>query len=210
MSISEKKKIIRAEFLEKRRKLDERSRKAASRVITGKLRDLGRRFGWNLISCYLDFDAEVQTFDYVRQSIEEGKRIAVPYVDPVSRRLYFSEVIDLQTETIINQYGIREPKRQYLRLIPPGGFDVVIVPGTAFDKSGNRLGFGLGFYDRFLQDIQGRIPLVGLAFSQQITDNLPVEKHDVPMNMILTEEGIYLPEGKKPSILEAVSIEEVL
>lgn len=88
------------------------------------------------------------------------------------------------------RFGIREPivlpGREGIR----GGFDVVIVPGLAFDAAGRRLGQGHGYYDRFLAGLGGKGVAVGLAFSWQIIPEVPVDAWDIPVDAVVTESGV--------------------
>ncbi len=92
-------------------------------------------------------------------------------------------------------YGIREP------LVVPGddgvrgGFDLVVVPGLAFDASGRRLGRGYGYYDRFLAALGGTALTVGLAFTWQLVPEVPVDAWDVPVDAVVTEDGIVRASG---------------
>ncbi len=91
---------------------------------------------------------------------------------------------------VTGPYGIPEPPR------PPGcpprtgGFDLVLVPGVAFDRLGHRLGQGLGYYDRFLGRLPGSVLCVGLAYSDQVVPEVPVEDWDVTLHALVTEEGV--------------------
>lgn len=88
------------------------------------------------------------------------------------------------------RFGIREPivlpGREGIR----GGFDLVIVPGLAFDAAGRRLGQGHGYYDRFLLGLGGKGVTVGLAFSWQMVSEVPVDAWDVPVDAVVTENGV--------------------
>ena len=75
-------------------------------------------------------------------------------------------------------------------LVEPNDIDLLIVPGIAFDSEGFRMGFGGGYYDRFLQSFKGNT--VSLAFQEQIVSNLPKEDHDIPVEKIITDEGIFI------------------
>ncbi|NJD61619.1 MAG: 5-formyltetrahydrofolate cyclo-ligase [Deltaproteobacteria bacterium] len=85
------------------------------------------------------------------------------------------------------KYGLLEPK------VPPGGaglregFDLVVVPGVAFDSRGRRLGKGLGCYDRFLHGLAGTAVAVGLAYSRQLVPEVPVDSWDMPVDAVVTE-----------------------
>ncbi|MBF8258040.1 MAG: 5-formyltetrahydrofolate cyclo-ligase [Actinobacteria bacterium] len=88
------------------------------------------------------------------------------------------------------KYGLMEPR------ISPGmeglrsGFDLAVVPGVAFDSMGRRLGRGYGYYDRFLADLTGSVITVGLAFSRQLLPEVPVDAWDVPVDAVVTEDGV--------------------
>ena len=87
----------------------------------------------------------------------------------------------------INKYGIPEPSSNILRYP-----DIILVPLIAFDKNLNRVGYGGGFYDRYIQKIKRKkkFILIGLAYSFQKVKKIPVNKHDVKLNLILTEKNI--------------------
>ncbi len=87
-------------------------------------------------------------------------------------------------------YGIPEPPRVPGRPPQTVGFDLVLVPGVAFDRKGHRLGQGLGYYDRFLGGLPGEALRVGLAYSDQVVPEVPVEEWDAPLHALATEEGV--------------------
>lgn len=96
---------------------------------------------------------------------------------------------------VAGRFGIREP-----RAVPGdegvrGGFDLVVVPGLAFDSRGRRLGQGYGCYDRFLAALDGTAVTVGLAFSWQLVPEVPVDEWDVPVDAVVTEDGIVRTSG---------------
>ncbi len=92
-------------------------------------------------------------------------------------------------------YGIREPHAGPGDEGVRGGFDLVVVPGLAFDSSGRRLGRGYGYYDRFLGALGGTALTVGLAFSWQLVPEVPVDAWDVPVDAVVTEDGILRTSG---------------
>jgi 5-formyltetrahydrofolate cyclo-ligase len=87
-------------------------------------------------------------------------------------------------------YGIPEPPRR--RGVRPHGtgFDLVVVPGVAFDRKGRRLGHGYGYYDRFLATLPDEAVRVGIAFLHQVVPEVPVDAWDVPVHTLVTEEGV--------------------
>jgi len=87
-------------------------------------------------------------------------------------------------------YGIPEPPRPRGSRPRTGGFDLVVVPGVAFDRKGRRLGQGFGYYDRFLGALPEGVTRVGLAFWHQVVPEVPVDAWDVPVHALVTEEGV--------------------
>jgi 5-formyltetrahydrofolate cyclo-ligase len=84
-------------------------------------------------------------------------------------------------------FGILEPRKESARIFNPEEIDLVIVPGVAFDEHRNRIGFGAGFYDRFLESVRPSCAKIGIAFEFQIYDEVPVEEHDIPLDLVITE-----------------------
>lgn len=93
-----------------------------------------------------------------------------------------------QAELIPNRWKIMEPDPAKHRIIDLNSLSGIIVPGLAFDQNGYRLGRGMGYYDRALRDFNGK--KIGVAFSWQLTDSLPRESFDIPMDIIVTEKSI--------------------
>ena len=87
-------------------------------------------------------------------------------------------------------YGILEPSIPAGVLPRLSGWDVIVVPGLAFDRRGNRLGRGFGYYDRFLGGVPESVPRVGFAFADQRIPEVPVDAWDVPVHALVTEEGV--------------------
>jgi 5-formyltetrahydrofolate cyclo-ligase len=86
--------------------------------------------------------------------------------------------------------GIREPRPDNFRPVAAEEIDLVLVPGVAFDLEGNRVGYGAGYYDRFLPSLRKDALIVGIAFSCQLFDKFDREEHDVKMALLITEKGI--------------------
>lgn len=139
------------------------------------------------IMLYLDFNNEVKTDKLVQNLISMGKRVVSPISVKETRELLPYEIKDLNSNIKISDYGIREPDPQTSQYIDPKEIDVVIVPAIAFDKNGFRLGYGAGFYDRFLITLRDDAITVGVAFELQVFDEIPIEDHDVKLDYIITE-----------------------
>ncbi|MBC7107014.1 MAG: 5-formyltetrahydrofolate cyclo-ligase, partial [Firmicutes bacterium] len=118
--------------------------------IVARLMDLPEYRAARTVMAYLDFRSEVQTGALVRAALAQGKRVAVPVTQVAARRLIPSLLARYPEEVAPGTWGIPEPRPECVRPIPPDEIDLVVVPGVAFDPAGNRLGYGGGFYDRFL------------------------------------------------------------
>ena len=139
----------------------------------------------DLVMFYAAMAHEVDTFGMMRKAIESGKRICLPLVEKTQKLLIPVIVNDLN-DLKVSHYDIKEPPNDPKNYVNAADLSAIIVPGLAFDKAGHRLGHGVGFYDRFLANVPSVVPTIGLAFDFQLTDCLPVDKHDVALKTIIT------------------------
>lgn len=135
------------------------------------------------ILCYVSTTDEVSTVEVMENAWKLGKRIAVPKVLG-THEMEFFEIRNLK-ELHVGYKGILEPEEKKKLELDRA---LVIVPGTVFDYSGRRIGYGGGFYDTYLQK-HPKYSKVAFAFSMQIIDEIPVESHDISMDFIYTEKG---------------------
>lgn len=142
------------------------------------------------LMAYLDFRNEVQTGALVTATMAQGKKVAVPVTDIPNHRLTPSLLVDFPGDLQPGAWGILEPKPGCLRPLDPLELDLVIVPGVAFDLQGNRLGYGGGFYDRFLPRTRPGAFYVALAFELQVRPEVYPGAHDVPMHCLVTEDRL--------------------
>lgn len=142
------------------------------------------------IMTYLDFRNEVQTGELVKRAMADGKRVAVPLTDPASGMLTPSSLSFYPDELEPGAWGILEPKPRCVRPLDPSELDLIVVPGVAFDRRGNRLGYGGGFYDRFLLRTGPETFYVSPAYEMQLCDSVPRSSQDVRMHCLITEERI--------------------
>ncbi len=139
---------------------------------------------------YVDFRAEVETGTLLEEVLERGKRLVLPKVQPRGL-LACLRVTDTKDDLVAGRHGILEPRSDGTIAVCPREIDLVVVPGVAFTRYGYRLGYGGGYYDRFLaQEAPGAVA-IGLAFEVQMAECLPVESHDRPVDMVITESGVY-------------------
>ena len=129
---------------------------------------------------------EVDTRKLLEKCWQAGKKTAVPKCDPDTRAMTFRLVDDpAQLETVYMK--LKEPIIELTEEVHPEQIDLLIVPGVVFSTDGFRIGFGGGYYDRYLTRYKG--PTRSLAFASQLVDAVPVEAHDLPVERICTENG---------------------
>jgi len=161
-------------------KEDIRERK--SRCITKKLLRSKLFIKAKCVMFYIAFGGEVNTEEMIREARKKAKTVTVP-VCRKNRISLRPAILDEHAGLVRGPYGVREPvDKNYLRL---ADLDLVVVPGLAFDKSGNRLGRGKGCYDRFLSKLGKDTPVIGLAFGFQILPSVPTTSHDVSVKQVL-------------------------
>lgn len=145
---------------------------------------------------YIPFRSELNTRALIDWGWNKGLEVLVPKCDP---RQYSMEIYPLRdwNELEPGAYGIEEPdplRISALRhdFVP----DVIIIPGLAFDRIGGRLGYGSGYYDRFLERLQPYVNhkkppiLIGLGYEMQVVHQVPMDRHDAMLNILITENGV--------------------
>ena len=140
------------------------------------------------IFSYVSVEGEVDTKIILETALQMGKRVFVPRCIPGKERLMDAVEIHSMEELSIQYFGLLEPKPE----IPASeerNFDLSLIPCVMADRRGGRLGHGAGYYDRFLAKSQGK--KLCLCFSWYLTDKIPMEEMDIPMDALLTEEGYF-------------------
>ena len=139
----------------------------------------------NKIFTYISFGSEVDTKEFIKYALSDNKEIYVPKTDKGKREMVAMKINSLDNMGV-DKWGILEPKTVEEDKIGEE-FDLIIMPGVAFDRSGNRVGYGGGYYDKFLSEINSDIPTIALAYDIQILEEVPSEKHDIKVHMVITE-----------------------
>jgi len=194
--MEEKKRKLRQEFLKKRNNLSRNEIDSKSEKIEKALFALPEFQRAKTIMFYVSFRSEVETEKMIRNALNLRKRVVVPVVE--GEKIVVSEIKNFKKELTKGSFGIREPKKEFRRRVEQKDIDLVVVPGVVFDKMGGRLGYGRGYYDRFLRSKSIRLKrgcshqcaLIGLAFDLQITRKIPLVEKDVKVDKIVTESGI--------------------
>ncbi len=141
-----------------------------------------------VLMLYLSTAHEVDTSPLALRAWQAGKTVVVPKVSWDQKRMLPVEISSLRSDITTSTLGIREPVGG--KPVPANLIDLVIVPGIGFTASGHRIGRGMGFYDRFLAQSEFLGLSCGLAFEEQVVDELPVLDHDIPLSMLVTDRGI--------------------
>jgi len=178
---------IRRKILKERLSLSSEDIRDKSRQVFLNLAETVEYINSQNIMFYVATRSEVQTEEIIKMSIKIGKNVFVPIILPEFINLAPSKIFDFDTELEKGKKGIFEPKKEYYRLFPPEDIDLIIIPGVAFDLSGNRIGRGFGYYDNFLRKVRSSAKIVALAFEMQIVKKIPNDKNDIPVNKIITE-----------------------
>lgn len=140
------------------------------------------------VLAYVSRRHELDTHPIIQRLLQHGRRVYVPHFDEATRQYAVSELRDFHGELAVGKYEILEPRPEAVRRAHPNIVDVFLVPGLAFDRTGNRLGRGKGYFDRLLHEVRG--VKIGLAHDFQLLDEVPADAHDVHMNLIVTETRI--------------------
>ena len=176
---------LRQQMRETRQKQTALQQQQAAQHITEKALKLIEQQRAKNIALYLAFDGEISTKPLINQLWQQGKHVYLPVLHPfVHGHLLFLRYLP-DTPMKANKFGILEPHLNVKSVLPIEQLDIIFTPLVAFDKLGNRLGMGGGFYDRTLQNSQHRFITVGLAHQCQQVEALPIENWDIPLEHIL-------------------------
>jgi 5-formyltetrahydrofolate cyclo-ligase len=126
---------------------------------------------------------ELDAWPLLVSALAAGKQVALPRFVAASRSYEACWILNLETDVQAGYFGIREPRSHCAR-VSSGKLDLILVPGVAFDLHGRRLGRGKGYYDQLLGALRGTT--CGVAFEEQIVDEVPLEPHDVRLKYIIT------------------------
>ena len=180
--INARKAAVRKEYLSIRRSVTDKP--ARSLAIAERLFQLPEYISARTIALYKSLKSEADTDPIIARALASGKRVALPKV--FGSEMRFFEIGEGE-ELHKSAFGVLEPAGDEAKHIPPGEFDLVIVPGVCFDRDKNRMGFGRGYYDRFLAKTGAKT--AALCFSAQLAprDIIPTDEYDIKMQKIITE-----------------------
>ncbi|MDD2619432.1 MAG: 5-formyltetrahydrofolate cyclo-ligase [Syntrophomonadaceae bacterium] len=180
--LNKQKKSWRSSMLDARRKLTLSEVKGYSSRIIAKLGELEPIKNACTIMAFSSIDNEVDLRPFINDLSCTGKTILLPRVAP-GGEIVAVELRDWE-QTRVGQLGVREPIGP---VFEAAQIDAVLVPGLVFDANGYRLGYGKGYYDRFLNGLNSKVFKCGIAYEFQIIDNIFPHKNDIPVHWIVTE-----------------------
>lgn len=185
------KKKLREHMLERRNQLSLSDVQEKSFKINQQLFLLDTYYSAKIILTYLPIKKEPNSLLIIKNAWQQKKQVLVPLTCPTNKTLLLSRLESLE-ELTEGYYSIPEPKQEFFRPADPLSVDICLLPGVAFDHSGYRLGYGGGYFDRFLPSLQPDCLKIALAYDFQVLDTLPRTKYDLPVDIIITETTTYI------------------
>lgn len=178
---------IREILLKKRKNLAKTKIKEKSKKILFKLANLKEYKKAKTVLFYHPIDNEVDTASLIKKELKSGKKqIALLRICGKTNRMHIHQITDLK-DLKIGKFNIKEPYTHH-PVIAKKDLNLIIVPGIAFDKSLNRIGYGKGYFDKLLKTL--KCTKIALAYDFQIIENVPAEKHDQKVDIVITEKTI--------------------
>lgn len=181
------KKLIRKQILKMRNELNKDIKRSMDAAIQKKFLNSSEYKKSKKIFIYISYKSEIDTKSIILRALKENKEIFVPTTDIKNKSMDAVKIksFDNLVEDI---YGILEPSSEEVS-IDPNELDLIVVPGVAFDYKLSRLGYGAGYYDKYFKTITNRETCkIALAYDFQIIDEVPVDKYDVPVDCVLTND----------------------
>jgi len=185
--VGHEKRALRAELRERRRITPSIERSAANTATTEHLEQLVRQRGCRSLSAYLSLPDEPGTRDFLNWACAAGIRVLLP-ISRVDGLLDWAEY-DGKDEQI-DEFGMPAPTTEVLGPIAINKVDLIIVPAAAVDRSGMRMGWGRGYFDKTLGSMENCPPVYAVIFDDELVDRVPSERHDQSIDGVVTPSGI--------------------
>jgi 5-formyltetrahydrofolate cyclo-ligase len=184
---------LRKNMLNQRKSMEIHNVNVFSNKIIATIMELPQFASSKNIMLYLSFNKEVNTYPLAKWCLDNGKTLIAPYCINAERKIIPFKISNLTNDLTKSTFGVMEPKHDLLKKVNIEDIDLIIVPGVVFDEHCNRIGFGAGYYDRFLPKKAKNTPAIGIAYDYQVIDEIPIGEYDVPLDFIITEKRIILP-----------------
>ncbi|OAN38861.1 5-formyltetrahydrofolate cyclo-ligase [Microbacterium sp. H83] len=182
--VEHEKRALRAELRERRQLLSESQREDASAAIAQRLDDLVESVGARSISCFLSTSTEPDTREFVTAAVRRGIRVLLP-VTRADGLLDWAVATD-DGEIAEGLFGLPEPTGEVLGPIAVNDVDLMIIPAAAVDRSGMRMGWGRGYFDKTIGSMEKCPPVYAVIYDSEVLDVLPREVHDQPVTGAVT------------------------
>ncbi|MGB4137571.1 MAG: 5-formyltetrahydrofolate cyclo-ligase [Microbacterium sp.] len=193
--VEQQKRALRAELRERRQLLSEAQRDVAASGIAVQLDALVAASGARSISCFLSTPAEPGTWDFIRGAVRRGIRVLLP-VTRTDGLLDWAVATDTD-DVAEGMFGLPEPTGEVLGPIAVNDVDLMIIPAAAVDRTGTRLGWGRGYFDKTIGSMGKCPPVYAVIYDSEVLDSLPREVHDQPVTGIVTPtQTITLPPAR--------------
>ena len=192
--------LLRQEILARRDRLPAQERREKSCALAARLETLACLNQARSILFFVSFRSEVETLFLMRQALAHGVQVAAPLTMSREKELRIFAITDLDVDLVQGYQGIWEPDPKRCLQLEPAALDLVIVPGSVFDLHGGRMGYGGGYYDRFLATRAPQATRVGICFELQLVAEVPMAAHDQYLDYVVTEAQIT-ETGRRPSSL---------
>lgn len=180
------KKELRKQILQSRNDIPEAKREEKSKRIVDRI----LRSPWyqeaRFVFSFVPFGDEVNIRPLLEHAVQAGKKLAIPKTMTNPRKLILFQ-FEGWDRLIPGVYGILEPDPSQSSMVEPTEIDLILMPGVAFDRQGGRLGYGGGFYDRFLGSLPQSPLLIAPCFTEQIVERVPTEEHDIQVDKLITD-----------------------
>jgi 5-formyltetrahydrofolate cyclo-ligase len=185
---------LRRRILAVRDRISLDSLEERSLAVTARVLDLPVLKMSPVVFVYMHFRSEVRTGTLIRALLALGSTVCVPQTVPVQSRLQAIRISNPDQEVAPGFRGIPEPLPRLLAsaVVAPRDINAVIVPGAVFDREGGRLGYGGGYYDRFLGLEAREAVRIALSFELQLVKKVPMEPHDQYMDFVVTEKEVFV------------------
>ncbi len=185
--LNDEKQKVRKTIKTSLEQLSEEKRVKYTNQISAQLFELVEWKQAKVIGITIAIPPEIPTVHMIEQAWREGKEVVIPKCNPENKTMQFKKITTFeQLESVYS--GLLEPVESTLE-INADEIDLLIVPGLAFTKEGYRLGFGGGYYDRFMSKYNGST--IALAYECQLIDELPIELHDLPVQLVVTNHQVF-------------------
>ncbi|MBB6175297.1 5-formyltetrahydrofolate cyclo-ligase [Anoxybacillus tengchongensis] len=187
------KKLLRQQMKQRILHMTKEERKQKERIIQD---ILFQQHCWkkaHMIGITISRQIEVDTIRIIERAWQEGKKVAIPKCDIAAKQMTFREIHSFQ-QIECTFFDLYEPIVKETKEVQKHEMELLFVPGLAFVRKGYRLGYGGGYYDRYLGDFSN--DTISLAYDCQIVSTLPIEQHDIPVQMIVMNEGIIICESE--------------